>query len=710
MTALLYFMVAVLAVALSVAAFLEDRQDPARQAFLALSGGIALAYVGFSLSLLPGLSSFRAMYLLAGATVPPGLLWTFDRAFLRDDTAPTPQMRVVYVGTAIVAPVAALLHMWWSNGDSAVPIRLATPPAVAAGLFAFYGFGVALHRLWAAQEATNLRIDRTRMRYLFGVVCAAVVLTGVEQLGRTLFPPIEALPNGSLSLSSRGVALQGPLPPFSAIFTGLGTYFLYHSVVMSRLIDVTELLSRIATVLLSATALLLIDGLTFLWVDTFTVYPLHSTFQIFLASILFLAAYDPLRTRIAWAANRMFDRRSHQLTDALDQLQKQLPTIIDGEALVSRLLDVLASSGRAPACSVYLWDAHHDGFVCAGYRGSPEQRPLRVVATRPFTDRFTRGAPWYLRTAVQRRAQHDPQQAEVLALMDAMNADLAMPLVSGRTVLGWFHLRDEPWSDGYSAEEILALQEVANRASVVLANVRSFAQLEEQKRLAALGAMSAGLAHEIRNPLAGIKGAAQLLQADVVPGESMDMLQVIVDETNRLNEVVTEFLDYARPFELRVQDEPVNAVVARALAVVRAQGLPATITLVEELAEGLPVVPLDPASTGQVVLNLLQNALQAMPDGGTLTVRTRLGGDGTGRQDLEVHVTDTGAGIPDHVKDQLFVPFFTTKQDGTGLGLAICQRIVHAHRGEIDVWSVPGEGTSFVVRLPVNPPGVSDRG
>ncbi|MEZ4235116.1 MAG: ATP-binding protein [Myxococcota bacterium] len=692
MTALLYFMVAVLAVALSVAAFLDDRQDPARQAYLALCAGVALAYLGFSLSLLPGLEEVRALYLLAGCAVPPGLLWTFDRAFLRDDLPPTGPMRLVFGGSVLVGPVATLGHLALGGGTSP------SPPALAAGAFAFYGFGVALHRLWVAHQATNLRIDRARMRYLLGVIGAAVVLTALEQVGRILFPPVDPR---ALSLTTRAVALQGPLPPFSAVFTGLATYFLYHSVVMSRLLDVTELLSRLATVLLSATALVLIDGLTFLWVDTFTVYPLHSTFQIFLASTLFLAAYDPLRSRIAWLANRLFDRRSHQLTDVLDQLRRQLPAIIDLDTLVARLLDGLSSSGRAPNCSVYVWDSSHEAFVCAGWRGPPDdQRPLQVVAASPFTDRFARGAPWYLRTSVTRRAHHDPQQAEVLALMDAMNADLTVPLLSGRVVLGWLHLRDEPWSDGYSAEEILALQEVSSLASVVLANVQGFAAVEEQKRLAALGAMSAGLAHEIRNPLAGIKGAAQLLQGETADGEARDMLSVIVDETNRLNHVVTEFLDYARPFELQIEEVTVDTVVRRALAVVKAQGIPEDVELVEEMAPDLPPVELDALRAGQVLLNLLQNALQAMPAGGTLTVRTREGRERSGRRQIEVHVVDTGQGIADDALEQLFVPFFTTKQDGTGLGLAICQRIVHAHRGEIDVRTEVGRGSSFVVRFP----------
>jgi two-component system sensor histidine kinase HydH len=690
LTALLYFLVAVLSVALSVAAFVEDRQDPARQAFLAMSGALALAYVGFSLSLLPGLEGFRVLYLLAGTAVAPGLLWTFDLAFLRDGRHPSRPMQIVYVGTAVVAPLGSLLHLWWSDGT------LRTTPASALTVaFASYAFGVALHRLWRALQVTNLRIDRTRMRYLFGVVAAAVILTFLEALARTLAPPLDPM---SLSVSSRAVALQGPIPPFSAVFTGLATYFLYHSVVMSRLLDVTELLSRMATVLLSAVALVFVDGLTFLWVDTFTVYPLHSTFQIFLASILFLAAYDPLRSRIAWLANRVFDRRSHQLGDALEQLTKLLPTIIDGEELVATLLDALHKSGRAPSCSVYLWDAAHDAYVCRAYRGLAEQRPLRVVGEHPFTDRFQRGAPWYLRPTVKRRSLHDPQQAEVLALLDAMYADLTVPLRSGRTVLGWLHLRDEPWSDGYSAEEILKLQEVASLVGVLLANVLSFAAVEEQKRLAALGAMSAGLAHEIRNPLAGVKGAAQLLQGEAeLDEEGREMLRIIVEETDRLNDVVSQFLDYARPFELQLKEQSIDPVVTRTLVLVRAQGLPPGVQLVEELASGLPPVSIDPVRLGQVLLNLLQNALHAMPNGGTLTLRTRLGRE----QSLEVHVVDTGSGIAPAVMEQLFVPFFTTKQDGTGLGLAICQRIVQAHGGEIVVWSTEGEGTSFVVRIPL---------
>jgi len=694
MISLIYFIVAVVVMSLAAQAFVGDRDDPARQAFLAFATAVTVAYSSFALSLLPGLGALRHLYLFAGTWVPAAMLWTIDRAFPREGSPLTQGMRLTYAGTVLIAPVAALLH-----GAFYDPLVRTSPPSLVAGLFALFGFVVALRRLWDAQESTSFRVDRNRLRYLFAVVALAIGFTMVEQLGRVMGPVPDP---GSLSLSTRAVVLQGPLPPFSAVFAVVGVYFLSHTVVMSRLLDLTEVLARMTTLLLSAGALVLIDGLTFLWVDTFTVYPFHGTFQIFLASLLFLAAYDPFRSRLRFQVNRALNRRGFQLLDTIAQLRRTLSSVITDKALTTTLLDALHRSGRVPECSVYLWDGRSGAFVCRGSRSSdPEKVPLQVVAEQPFAERLARGAPWYTRSAVARRAQHDSDQGEVLALMDAMNADVTFPFTSGDTVLGWFHVRDEPWSDGYSAEEILALQELAARASVALTNVRSFAALEEQKRLAALGEMSAGLAHEIRNPLAGLKGAAQVLEGEQLSGDSQEMLQVIVDECERLDVVVSQFLDYARPFELHTEVQPLNALVTHAVNLMRAQRLPDGIELVEELAGDLPPQRLDGTRITQVVINLLQNAIQAMPDGGVLTVTTQRRVDRRGRQVCEFLVRDTGAGIPPDEVEQLFIPFYTTKAGGTGLGLAICQRIVVAHDGEIDVQSPETGGTSFAVRLPL---------
>jgi signal transduction histidine kinase len=293
-----------------------------------------------------------------------------------------------------------------------------------------------------------------------------------------------------------------------------------------------------------------------------------------------------------------------------------------------------------------------------------------------------------------------------------MGADVVVPFLAGDVLLGWLALRDQDDVAAFGEAELRRLSVAAERAAAVLETLQGWEKLKEEHRLAALGTMAAGLAHEIRNPLAGIKGAAQYLQGGVT-GPDAEMVGVIVDEVDRLDRVVTQFLDYARP--LRLSLEPIDArrLVQRVLTLVEAQGSAGAVTVVEEHDEDQPHVPCDPTRMQQVLLNLCLNGIQAMKRGGRLVVRTRRGHlrDPRARNApaLEIAVTDTGVGIAQDDIDKLFVPFWTTRHEGTGLGLAISRRVVLAHGGELDVRSAVGTGSTFTVRLPL-PAGVPDTG
>jgi len=249
---------------------------------------------------------------------------------------------------------------------------------------------------------------------------------------------------------------------------------------------------------------------------------------------------------------------------------------------------------------------------------------------------------------------------------------------------------------------------------VVIENSQLFERMKERDRLAALGEMAAGLAHEIRNPLGAIKGAAQFLRPGQVAGDDADLMQVIIDEVNRLNGVVSEFLDYSRPLRSSAQPVDVNDILEHTLRLLESQGLPRNIKVDLSLDASIGPAWGDSEQLTQVFLNLALNALQAMPKGGTLTVRSgrppprwRFADVSDDEQQdstaVEVRFRDTGAGIPEEAKERIFIPFYTTKEKGTGLGLAICQRIVKAHNGSITVESKPGAGTEFTVRLPGAP-------
>jgi signal transduction histidine kinase len=219
--------------------------------------------------------------------------------------------------------------------------------------------------------------------------------------------------------------------------------------------------------------------------------------------------------------------------------------------------------------------------------------------------------------------------------------------------------------------------------------------------------MSAGLAHEIRNPLAAIKAAAQYLDPGRLPVEDREFVEILVEEVNRLDGVVTQFLDYSRPLKPSLAPTQVNEVLERTFRLLQAQ-VPPGVAVELELAGWLPRVQADAEQLKQVFLNLALNAFQAMPSGGRLHVSTRVARDelafwreGSRRADVvEIRFRDTGPGIPEEARENVFVPFYTTKEKGTGLGLAICQRIVKAHQGSIVVRSPPGEGAELLVSLP----------
>jgi len=245
-----------------------------------------------------------------------------------------------------------------------------------------------------------------------------------------------------------------------------------------------------------------------------------------------------------------------------------------------------------------------------------------------------------------------------------------------------------------------SLAEQMSQTNRRLAEVQEEARRSE--RLAALGQMSAGLAHEIRNPLGVIKGSAEMLHQKL--GESnplaSELAGYISSETNRLSALVARFLDFARPQALELTPGDVREVVEMALAAVAAQRPSAKVIVEREYAAELPLVRMDDRLCEQVFQNLALNAYEAMePDGGTLRVEIS-SALRSGVSGVEVTLTDTGPGIPPEICEQIFNPFFTTKKTGVGLGLAIVSKIVDELRGSLQVESKAGHGACFRVFFP----------
>lgn len=228
------------------------------------------------------------------------------------------------------------------------------------------------------------------------------------------------------------------------------------------------------------------------------------------------------------------------------------------------------------------------------------------------------------------------------------------------------------------------------------------ARLHRAESLASLTTLAAGVAHEIKNPLGSIGIHIQLIQKAMSSPKRLDRktvrhyLDVVNEEVDRLNRIVVDFLFAVRPMDARLEEADVNKLLEDLLEFVHFELEEAKVELIPRLAEDLPLLEFDEKLLKQALLNIINNAVAAMPTGGTLTVSTERRGEV-----VLVHVRDTGSGISDENMAKIFEPYFTTKDFGSGLGLTVVYKIVKEHGGEINVKSREGEGTTFTISLPI---------
>lgn len=264
---------------------------------------------------------------------------------------------------------------------------------------------------------------------------------------------------------------------------------------------------------------------------------------------------------------------------------------------------------------------------------------------------------------------------------------------------GVFLMEEEKLIDAVAKEVGL----IAERKEAADEKSKLHQQLAHADRLATIGQLAAGVAHELNEPLGSILGFAQLARdCPALPEQASKDVEKVITSSLYAREVIRKLMVFARQMPPQKAQVDVNQVIDDALYFLEARCAKAGIEVVRELAAKVPEVTADAAQLKQILVNLVVNAIQAMPDGGTLTVSTR-----TGDKSVTLAVRDTGIGMEERVLERVFLPFFTTKDvnEGTGLGLAVVHGIVTSHGGSIDVQSRPGEGTQFEVVLPVTKPG-----
>jgi two-component system sensor histidine kinase HydH len=285
------------------------------------------------------------------------------------------------------------------------------------------------------------------------------------------------------------------------------------------------------------------------------------------------------------------------------------------------------------------------------------------------------------------RGARDVAEAETRILIDGTPTPVALSASS---------LRDE---EGGRAGAVVLFQDLTEIEALK-------EEVERARHLASLGRLAAGVAHEVRNPLSSLKGFAQLLRSRFRPGSDEERYaDIMIEEVERLDRVVQELLDFAKPVTPDRKPSSLNAIVEEALGLVVDDAGYRRVSIERRLGEGLPRVLVDPFQIRQALLNIFLNAVEAMPDGGTLTVETAASSYPGKPQSVTVSVADTGHGMTKDEIERLFEPFYTTKPRGTGLGLTIVARLIEQNGGHITVTSERGGGSTFTVRLPAEEGG-----
>lgn len=677
----------IVSLALAISVLLRAHRPRALTLFAVLSGALSAFYLGDFLHAITQSTLGLRVAIATGGFVP-----TFALTFFMEFLGVSPRSarrgrRIAVLGAVLGLGVAAsplVMHAW---------ARMAVTAWVFGALTVTFSLIIRRRR-----AATG--VEKLRLLYLAAGATGAIVFSATDLLH-----------------------LYGiPFPPLGAIITTLYLFFLAQTLQRLRLLDLHELLGRVASLSVLALILAAIYGALVAWVGA---RPGLFLFNTLIASFVILILFEPLRAKVEeWVVATLFTER-FQMLRALTALKARTASIIEVDELARVVLDTLHETRRVTHASIYLLAEDRPGFNRLGFRGPDPVGFLDAAAARGLLVAAASGQKAVLKENVERRLAElraEPENTrrvreelkrlnDVLAAMAQMKAGITVPLVGTERIIGFLNLWDERVAEAYASDEIAMVLEIGERVATVVENSKMFDRMKERDRLAALGEMAAGLAHEIRNPLGAIKGAAQFLDPGQFKGEDGEFLGVIVEEVNRLNGVVTQFLDYSRPLKQSFGPTDINDVLTRTAKLLQPECDAAKVELKLELDPGVGKALGDPEQLKQVFINLAMNAIQAMPGGGTLTIRTarpeeaawRLSGLVRGNESLELHFIDTGKGIPADQQKHIFVPFFTTKEKGTGLGLAICQRIVKSHNGSISVQSQPGEGTEFVIRLPAVP-------
>jgi signal transduction histidine kinase len=512
----------------------------------------------------------------------------------------------------------------------------------------------------------------------------------------------------NLFLPMAGIATFNWLGPTSTVIMVGGTTY---SIIKHRLMDINLVVKKGTTYFLLIVCLFLPAALLLVYVQHLYFHQISYYFSIIVLLIVFIltVVYDKVRVGTEKAVEQLLFRNRYDYRETLGEFSKAMVSILDLQSLSKKIIETITNTMGVEKASLFLMNEEKGGYyLLESKKVDVKLSPSGLAKGDPLPRYLQKMQEVLLREELVTKG-HPQKLNPVLQSMSRLEAEVCIPLVSKGSLIGMINLSHRFANEIYSREDIELLSMLGNQTSIAIENAKLYEDLKRSKsyirradRLASLGTLTAGLAHEIRNPLVAIKTLIQLLPDRLEDEEFRNhFLQIASGEVDRISSLVNELLEFARPSEPKLETENINSILDGMLLLVSTETKKKFIQIVKEYSHDVPPVTVDREQIKQVFLNVLLNALDATPENGMITVKTRSFSKTGGEHYVQVEFTDTGCGIPSEYLEDIFTPFFTTKMKGSGLGLSISSQIIQDHKGYIDVESHVNKGSTFFINLPI---------
>jgi signal transduction histidine kinase len=525
-------------------------------------------------------------------------------------------------------------------------------------------------------------------------------------LGLTVSGTITLITNGLMP--AMGSSYFADLGPTSCVILVVSTSY---AIVRHRLMDIGFVLTRGTSILLAGfivyiPAVMLTAGAgRFLFGITHIEFTLFAISSGTVAALIFYRARWLTEPRI----RNLFLKDQADYRVSLLKFGSSIIRILDINDLGRKVVDTFFETMSITSTSLFILDEKRSLFQLHDYKRSDADGEIVPTISRDddLVTWLLEGQTILVKEELTLR-QDLGHFDSIVKKMDEMDADVCIPLISRKRIIGLLNLGKKRNGKPYSLEDSELLSGLANQASIAIENALLYenyrlqqALLGRADRLAALGTLAAGLAHEIRNPLVAVKTLTQLLPERMDDEEfRKEFTQIASQEIDRMASLVNELLEFARPSEPQLQPENLKEVMQGMILLISTHAMKKDLEIETQIDDDLPLVNIDREQMKQVLLNLLLNAIDATPEGGRIKLEVHALVNERGQRALHIEVSDTGCGIPEENVEQIFTPFFSTKGKGSGLGLSISNQIVQDHHGTITVRSRLDEGTSFLIMLP----------